>query len=254
MYNAELDLIYDRIEEYGKLPEKERIEKYREEVILAESRVLQMIDGELRGRMSDISLSRKTWLRIYLDIRAYVLTLMFMLHSSDDDIRLFEERNAHLDRLSKDMYKEADIVYRHVQEHPFGLKLDGLEIEGKLSCYVDEDNVISLDDDGFYGSEFARIIPLIAYLERDMPIVSCRPARDSGGSDSMDDGESWAEGLLRHPKLEHIKMCYATHVLLHHCNYSIPDFLRINSYSVDVNIRLQRCIEETHNLPLFCRN
>lgn len=254
MYNVELDLIYDRIEGYGKLSEEERIAKYREEVIWAESKVLHMLDGELRGRMSDFSRSRTTWLRIYLDIRAYLLTLMFLLHCSEEEIRLFEERNTLLDRLSKDLFKEVDIVYRHVQEHPFGLNLDDLEIEGKLSCYVDEDNVICLDDDEFYSSAFERIIPLISCMERDTPIVNCKPTQDSDGSDPMDDGKSWAEGLLRHPNLAHIKMCYATHVLLEHCNYSVPDFLRMNSYSVDVDIRLQRYMEETHNLPLFCRN
>lgn len=258
MYNAELDLIYERIEGYEKLPEEERIERYREEVIAAESKVLHMLDSELRGKMSDISLSRRTWTRIYLDIRAYVLTLMFRMHCTDEELCLFEERNARLQQLSKDMYSETSIVAHHLMDHPLKLNLDDIEIEGKLSCQCDEEDVIALDDDDFYGSEFSRIIPLISYLEREMPVISCRPwnrtDEQMGLDDPMDDGESWATGLLRHPKLDHIKICYATHVLLMHCNYSVPDFLRMTSYGVDVDIRLQRYREETHNLPLSCGN
>lgn len=34
----------------------------------------------------------------------------------------------------------------------------------------------------------------------------------------MDDEDSWAEGPLRHPKLDHIKVCYALHALCTHMN------------------------------------
>lgn len=56
----------------------------------------------------------------------------------------------------------------------------------------------------------------------------------------MDDEDSWAEGPLRHPKLDHIKVCYALHALCTHMNWSIPDVLRINYFSIEVKLTVQQ--------------
>lgn len=52
----------------------------------------------------------------------------------------------------------------------------------------------------------------------------------------MDGGDSWAEDPLRHPKLAHIKICYALHALCTHINWSIPDVLRINDFSIESSL------------------
>ena len=63
----------------------------------------------------------------------------------------------------------------------------------------------------------------------------------------MDDEDSWAEGALRHPKLAHIKICYALHALCTHMNWSIPDILRINDFSIEVKLTVQQFSDQEKN-------
>lgn len=63
----------------------------------------------------------------------------------------------------------------------------------------------------------------------------------------MDDGDFWAEGPLRHPKLAHIKICYALHALCTHMNWSIPDVLRINDFSIEVKLTVQQFSDQEKN-------
>ena len=59
---------------------------------------------------------------------------------------------------------------------------------------------------------------------------------DQECSNDLDDGNSWAEGPLVHPKLSQITICYALHALCTHMNWSIPDVLRINDFSIEVKL------------------
>ena len=47
------------------------------------------------------------------------------------------------------------------------------------------------------------------------------------------------EGPLRHPKLDHIVFCYASHAVVTHKPYSIPDFIRLGLFEVRVEVKSQ---------------
>ena len=55
----------------------------------------------------------------------------------------------------------------------------------------------------------------------------------------VESGVSWAEGNLKHPKLSNVIICHAVHDICVHKNYSIPDLLRMNSYEVLVELKIQ---------------
>ena len=61
----------------------------------------------------------------------------------------------------------------------------------------------------------------------------------------LEDGTTWAEGWLCHPKLEHICMCHAVHSLVCHHAFSIPDMLRINDFWVEASIKVQHITDQT---------
>ena len=64
--------------------------------------------------------------------------------------------------------------------------------------------------------------------------------RELGLQNELDDGETWAEAGLRHPKLDALCICYATHVVgTHHC-FSIPDMLRMDLDHFDCEIKVCR--------------
>ena len=50
--------------------------------------------------------------------------------------------------------------------------------------------------------------------------------------DHLDDSTTWAEGCLDVTQFSDIRVCYAIHDLCTHKNYSVPDLLRIRSYSL----------------------
>ena len=69
-----------------------------------------------------------------------------------------------------------------------------------------------------------------AYME----ILRHYVQREKPEPDHLDNSSrwSWAEGCLDVPQFEGIGVCYAIHDLCTHKNYSVPDLLRIRSYSV----------------------
>lgn len=71
--------------------------------------------------------------------------------------------------------------------------------------------------------------------------------KDLECSNDLDDGNSWAEGPLVHPKLSQITICYALHALCTHMNWSIPDVLRINDFSIEVKLTVQQFSDQEKN-------
>ena len=100
---------------------------------------------------------------------------------------------------------------------------------------MDEDaEVLHYEDDDDYGSDFLHMIDAIAWTE-DLEIRSCYTTLgDKVEPDHLDDSSrwSWAEGCLDVIQFKGIGVCYAVHDLCTHKNYSVPDLLRIRSFSV----------------------
>ena len=92
--------------------------------------------------------------------------------------------------------------------------------------------MVMKEDDDYYGSDFIRMAAILQETEKNKPLladVTCDWWRLKDKTPSatdeelecaniMDDEDSWAEGPLRHPKLDHIKVCYALHALCTHMN------------------------------------
>lgn len=155
---------------------------------------------------------------------------MFHSHCTDDEINQFVKINEHLYAATQHMYERAKMVQDLMLTMPIHAK----------------------DDDSYYRSDFSHIIPLIStmdseLLKRDDIEYICNPTEIIEGKvtskyeivNNMDDGVSWAEGNLKHPKLSNVIICHAVHDICVHKNYSIPDLLRMNSYEVLVKLKIQ---------------
>lgn len=234
-----------------------QIKDYRKKVIEAEEMIIEIIDGKYHGIPSRVTRNTEDYdlVSSLLETRAHALSSMFRLHCTDTEVRLIEQQNTKLARLTEDMYARTGKVFRHVLDNPIGMDLDDVEVIGTLSYWGDdEDDVLCLGDDVFYGSDFRRMIPIVTHLDKSAEgIICCHPRcktgktllstitdKDLGLEDMMDDGTTWAEGSLRHKKLDHIVMCYATHRLVCDGRFSIPDYIRLKSFTVEVDVRLQK--------------
>ena len=189
-----------------------------------------------------IIISSKGWMMVkelenevddLLSERHFIMNKMFRLHVTEQEVTRFRKVNDHLLEMTRKMFREHAKLLESLKDNPI-LSLtswDDVVVESKLD--VDEDaEVLHYDDDNDYGSYFSQMIDAIAWTE-DLEIRSlCTTLGEEPEPDLLDNSTTWAEGCLDVPQFDGINVCYAIHDLCTHKNYSVPDLLRIRSYSV----------------------
>lgn len=168
-----------------------------------------------------------------LSDRHFILGKMFRLHVTEQEVVRFREVNDHLLELTRKMFGEHMKLLGSLRGNPVlsFTNWDNVVVESELD--VDEDaKVLRYDDDDDYGSDFTQMIDAIAWTE-DLEILSCfTTLGEEPEPDHLDDSTTWAEGCLDVPQFGGIDVCYAVHDLCTHKKYSVPDLLRIRSYSL----------------------
>ena len=168
-----------------------------------------------------------------LSDRHFILGKMFRLHVTEQEVVRFREVNDHLLELTRKMFGEHMKLLESLKGNPVlsVTNWDNVMVESELD--VDEDaKVLRFDDDDDYDSNFTQMIDAIAWTE-DLEILSCfTTLGEESEPDHLDDSTTWAEGCLDVPQFSDIRVCYAIHDLCTHKNYSVPDLLRIRSYSL----------------------
>lgn len=168
-----------------------------------------------------------------LSDRHFILGKMFRLHVTEQEVVRFRDVNDHLLELTRKMFGEHMKLLESLKGNPVlsVTNWDDVVVESKLD--VDEDaKVLRYDDDDDYGSDFTQMIDAIVWTG-DLEIHSCfTTLGEESEPDHLDDSTTWAEGCLDVPQFSDIRVCYAIHDLCTHKNYSVPDLLRIRSYSL----------------------
>lgn len=202
----------------------------------------------------DLSPDQFDLLDSLLSRRGWALNNLFEVHCSDEEVRRLATINDKLYDMTEQMYERARMVNELIKTMPLHEKDDDVEAEAKLRFWEDgASSVLELEDDGYYGSDFSRMIVLLAIIDRDYKcydeierayffprIVDGKVISDDDIRNDLDDGTTWAEAWLRHPKLDHLVICHAVHDICTHKNYSIPDLLRMNTFEVSVEIKIQQ--------------
>ena len=170
-----------------------------------------------------------------LSDRHFILGKMFRLHVTEQEVARFRDVNEHLLELTRKMFGEHVKLLESLKDNPILSVTSWDDVVVESSLDVDEDaEVLRYDDDDDYGSDFLHMIDAIAWTE-DLEIHSCcTTLGEKPEPDHLDNSSrcSWAEGCLDVSQFEGIGVCYAVHDLCTHKNYSVPDLLRIPSYSV----------------------
>ncbi len=270
MDNSELNLKYSLRADYIRKmnPSVEKTASLKSFIIDIEKEIL-----EIAGDVLDYSLiirKRLTpgqfeLLDALLDLRCWALNSMFEVHCSDEEVRRFTAINDKLYTMTENMYERARMVNELIKTMSLHKKDDDVEVEAKLRFWEDgAPSVLEIEDDDFYGSDFTRMIVLLSLIDSDyksydeIERVAIYPKLVNGKlipddteiNNRMDDGTTWAEAWLRHPKLDHLIVCHAIHDICTHKNYSIPDLLRMNTFEVSVDIKIQQ-IEDQDGARCF---
>lgn len=270
MDNSELNLKYSLRADYIRKmnPSVEKTASLKSFIIDIEKEIL-----EIAGDVLDYSLiirKRLTpgqfeLLDALLDLRCWALNSMFEVHCSDEEVRRFTAINDKLYAMTENMYERARMVNELIKTMSLHKKDDDVEVEAKLKFWEDgAPSVLEIEDDEFYGSDFTRMIVLRSIIDSDyksydkIERVAIYPklvngkliSDDTEIKNDMDDGTTWAEVWLRHPKLDHLIVCHSVHDICTHKNYSIPDLLRMNTFEVSVDIKIQQ-IEDQDGARCF---
>jgi len=162
-----------------------------------------------------------------LEERACILNRMFALHCTDAEIHRFEKVNDALLRMMNRFYAEHQLLRSQLDTLPL---TQGFSLFAELNYCHDSvtPKLFKMDEDAFYGSRWNEMLWTVSAFSK----TDAHAWHDDDKND-LDDGETWAEGPLRIPQLEHISVCYLAHALCTHLNYSIPDLLRMTTYSCE---------------------
>ena len=253
----------------------ERIKATKDVATLRE--LLQSVEGNIKGIIGKNPLSfyleRPSHnimeeIDDYIGLRTVILDKMFTY--SPDEIERMEQVNTLLTDLRRKMYRRTCALYRTLLAHGVDESFDDdYEVEGKLAVGVEYDSnegdygtVLHLENDAYYGSDFAYMLYVImnneeerryalGYIdnccvrhnERDTPDMTDKELLAQNFA-FLDDGTSWDECLHR-DDLKHICFGYAFHSLYTHNPYALADILRINSFVVNVQLLCLRLTDQT---------
>ena len=203
----------------------------------------------------------------YIGLRKMILDKMFTY--APDEIERIEQVNTLLTDLRRNMCRRICALYRTLLAHGVDESFDDdYEVEGKLAVGVEYDSnegdfgtVLHLENDAYYGSDFAYMLYVIMNNEEERRyalgyIDNCCVRHNERNTPDMTDKEllaqnfaflvvdtSWDE-RLHHDDLKHICFEYAFHSLYTHNPYSLADIVRINSFDVNVQLVCQRLTDQ----------
>lgn len=164
--------------------------------------------------------------------RACILNRMFELHCTEAEVHRFEYVNEALLKMMNRFHEEQQQLRQQLDMLPDNGEhsANRFHLIGEINyCHDYEDpKLFPMEEDAFYGSHWNEMLWAVSSLSRmDAHTIH------NGESNYLDDGQTWAEGPLRIPQFEHICVCYLVHALCTHLHYSIPDLLRMTTYTCE---------------------
>lgn len=225
----------------------------RERLKKVEEKIKTVVAGRYNGYAWDMCAVQRNKIDFLLIRRQAYLNNLFL--ATPGEIARFEALNDKLIRMADDMRTRAAMMWETLVKMKRMTDFDDeYMVEGNLKVqgWNDEEEVLNLPEDDYYGSDFQIMSEVIHEMTPDlMWQAHCQCIKtpcqfDSGNTDpgtcftdTMEDGKTWAEGPLIHPALSHICICHPIHDICTHNPFSIPDLLRINDFVSTVSLTIE---------------
>ena len=254
------DDAYSEILEY--IREVATVDEKREVLQNVEQRVKRIVNCDLDYSpfLRYLSENEHDVIDLLMGIRYVVLNEM-MLHPTAAEVERFRYQNDKLFKLTQEYYAQCRNMWRTLFHTPY--KVDDrycYEVEGVLRFeYGDDDAVVKLENDDYYGSDFQYMIHLQDELIYKMDSLlngvfgSFVGATEDGYkqiNNMLDDGDSWDECSLHKPEFADICVCYAMHALHTHQDYCLPDILRMDDFVVKVHLQYENEVCDTRDAEI----
>ena len=256
------DDAYSEILEY--IREVATVDEKREVLQNVEQRVKRIVNCDLDYSpfLRYLSENEHDVIDLLMGIRYVVLNEM-MLHPTPAEVERFRYQNDKLFKLTQEYYAQCRNMWRTLFHTPY--KVDDrycYEVEGVLRFeYGDDDAVVKLENDDYYGSDFQYMIHLqdeLIYKYKMDSLLngvfgSFVGATEDGYkqiNNMLDDGDSWDECSLHKPEFADICVCYAMHALHTHQDYCLPDILRMDDFVVNVHLQYENEVCDTRDAEI----
>lgn len=178
-----------------------------------------------------------------VSVRRSVLNALMM--PTEEEVMMMNEQNERLLEQTRRLYDKAFEMWKVLNDA--GLNSNDYCVRATFDFGSSEENAVRrLDNDSWYGSDFSRMIGILADFDRrDHRTMSHihETLQCFGLSEEkvrgelvgfLDDGDTWADGALCNPAFKSITVCYMLHALCSHFHYSLADVLRMDSFAVRV--------------------
>lgn len=254
------DDAYSEIIEY--IREVATVDEKREVLQNVEQRVKRIVNCDLDYSpfLRYLSENEHDVIDLLMGIRYVVLNEM-MLHPTPAEVERFRYQNDKLFKLTQEYYAQCRNMWRTLFHTPY--KVDDrycYEVEGVLRFeYGDDDAVVKLENDDYYGSDFQYMIHLQDELIYKMDsllngvfglFVGATEDGYKQINNMLDDGDSWDECSLHKPEFADICVCYAMHALHTHQDYCLPDILRMDDFVVKVHLQYENEVCDTRDAEI----
>lgn len=242
------------------------VDEIREVLQNVEQRVKKIVDYDLANSFFLRHLSEKEHdvIDLLMGVRFVALNEM-MKHPTPAEVERFRYQNDKLFKLTQECYAQCRNMWRTLFHTPY--KVDDryrYEVEGVLRFeYGDDDAVVKLENDDYYGSDFQYMIHLQDELmsagryNMDSTLPGVFGTFVGAGEEDykhidneLDDGDSWDECALHNKAFSDICVCYAMHALHTHQDYCLPDILRMDDFVVQVHLRYENEVCDTRDAKI----
>lgn len=225
-------------------------------------KMIARYDADKSFRFRKFSEQEREVLDSLWSTRVKILNVM-MLNPTEEEIERLGHQNDKLHELSKDAFAQGRNLWKSLLHSPSLMaNEDYYDVEEHVDfCWNDEDSVLKMDNDDYYGSDFDYMIHLTdellstGHCKMDT-IVNGASANFFGNeedtlrklTDTLDDGTSWAEGYLHNKAYDHLCICYAMHALHTHEPWCLPDILRMDDFTINVKLNYERSVSEQRDI------
>ncbi len=244
------------IEAYlGSLPDNNDMK--RDIVYKTEKRIKALCGNEPFHRLRRLNEAEWELLTTLINIREVALNEL--LAPTPYEVEVMGELNERLLKITDELYDRSLRMWKALNDSDLKPHLYNYLLEGCIDFERDGfDTVRTLDNDGWYGSDFTYMLWLLSeYQHQDyhctdylhdivenFGVTEEEAKKDL--SNFLDDGKTWAEGCyMTKPEFDDICFCYLMHAVCTHFNYSLPDVMHMDNFVIRVHLEYDKAFSNT---------
>jgi hypothetical protein len=238
----------------GSLPDNN--DTKRDIVYKTEKRIKALCGSEPFCRLPRLNEAEWELLTTLIGIREEAMNELLVPNSYE--VEVMRKLNDKLFKITNELYARAFTMWKTLNNSELKPHLYNYLLEGCIDFEWDGfDTVRTLDNDGWYGSDFNYMLWLLSeYQHQDYhctdhlhDIVENFGVTEEDAkkdlTNFLDDGKTWAEGrYMTKPEFGEVCFCYLMHAVCTHFHYSLPDVMHMDNFVIHVHLEYDKAFSD----------